>query len=242
MLNIRLEVKRTLIPFSLLGALVLLITANLYAEDGVGTLAAEATIYENQTGNNGGGDSDVCVGNLATTGATRRAFIRWNLPAIPSGSVITRVQLVITQVDVRTMGDGPLTATLELRRVTQGWTEGTGSGSGNGPCGGGSNVAGVDWSNAPAVNASVSATEALPSTENQVITMDTDVGTDDDILISDLQFWVDNPADIFGWRLEVSEEATADNARRITPGTLTVSWTEPVDPDLIFANGFETTP
>jgi len=242
LLNIQIEAKRTLIFFSLLGALFLSITSKTYAEDGVGTLAAEATIYENQTGNNGGGDSDVCVGNLASTGTTRRAFIRWNLPAIPSGSEITRVQLVVTQVNVRTMGDGPLAATLELRRVTQDWTEGTGSGSGSGPCGGGSIVAGVDWSNAPAVNASVSATETLPATEDEVITLDTDVGTDDDILISDLQFWVDNSADIFGWRLEVSEEATADNARRITPGTLTISWTEPIDMELIFDDGFETAP
>ncbi len=55
MLNIRLDENRTLIHFSLLGTLILLFTADLYAEDGVGTVAAEATIYEDETSSNGGG-------------------------------------------------------------------------------------------------------------------------------------------------------------------------------------------
>jgi hypothetical protein len=242
MLPVRIYEKRTLVSFAWHGALLLVFTAGLYAEEGAGTLAAEATVYENDADDNGGGYTNVCIGNHETTDTTRRAFIRWNLPAIPAGSVITRVQLVLTQVRVRGMGAGsPKTATLQLRRVTQAWTEGSGRGIGiTASCGGGIDVEGVNWSNAPTVDAAVSATEALPSSRNTAITVDTDVGTDDDALIDDLQFWLDNPESIFGWRLELTEEAITDNARRMTPGTLTVHWTGPVEPEVILSDGFET--
>ena len=195
-------------------------------QSGDATIAAEATIYENEADDNGGGYTRVCVGNHATTGTTRRAYVRYILPTIPAGSTVTRVRLTFTQVRVRSMGSGsPKTATLQLRRVTSSWTEGSG-GASNAACGGGTNVSGIDWTGAPSNSGADSGTEALPATNDVTITFDTDVGTNDDGLISDVQAWVDDDTSNHGWRLRISEESTVDNARLLSPGSLTVYWSE----------------
>ena len=192
---------------------------------GSGTITAEATIYEEAASTNGGGYSSVCVGNLSTN-RTRRGYVRYTLPAIPSGSTITRVVLTFRQERVRFRGTGPKTATLQLRRVLSAWTEGTGVAA-QAACGGGANVPGINWANAPSVSGLDSGAEALSTTNGTLATFDTDVGTDDDGLIVDVQSWVDG-ADIHGWRVVVAEENSSDNARLMTPGVLTVHWTPPV--------------
>lgn len=212
--------------------------ADLHAHNAPAVLAGEATVYENEADNNGGGDSQVCIGNIATT-ATRRAFVRYTLPAIAAGSTVYRVVWGILQDRVRDPdpGPGPLAATLQVRRVTAAWVEGTGSGGGLGPCGGGANVAGVDWATQPTVAAADSAAAALSADDAVSVVFDTNTGHDG--LLTDVQAWVDSGASNFGWRLAVVEEGTADNARALTPGTLTIHWTPP-DEDHLFADGFET--
>jgi hypothetical protein len=194
------------------------------AQSGVGSIAAEATIYEDAAGNNGGGFSSVCIGNHATT-ATRRGYVRYDLPSIPAGSVVTRVVLTFVQDRVRTQGIGsPKTATLELRRVAASWTEGTGAAS-LAACGAGANVSGIDWTGAPTVTGADSGVENLPTTSGVTISFDTDVGTNDDGLIGDVQTWVEGASND-GWRMRVAEESILDNARLMSPGSLTVYWTE----------------
>ena len=212
----------------------------LRAQSGDATISADATVYENQAGNNGGGDFEVCIGNAGANSTTRRAFVRYALPVVPAGAAIQRVVLSFLQDRVRSQG-GPRTATLELRRVTADWSEGTGSGSGTGPCGGGADVPGVDWASQPTVSGFLSASHALPTINLVVVTIDTDIGSGDDLLISDVQAWVDNGATNFGWRLSVLEEGTADNARVLEPMTLTIYWSAPPG-GFIFEDGFEPLP
>jgi hypothetical protein len=50
---------------------------------------------------------------------------------------------------------------------------------------------------------------------------------------------VDNPAGNFGWDYRVAEEVTLDNARLLSPGSITIHWTVP---PLDFEDGFETLP
>ncbi len=208
----------------------------LRAQSGDATIAADATVYENQPDNNSGLDSEVCIGNLSVTTSTRRAFVRYALPAIPAGATIERVVLNLLQDRVRRVGT-PLGATLELTRVTADWVEGAGSGPRGGPCAGGAAVPGVDWATQPAVAALPSGIFPLPTTDLFVVTFDTDIGTANDGLIADVQAWSDNGATNFGWRLAVQEEATINNARAIVPIGLTVHWSEAGD--IIFGNGFE---
>ena len=204
---------------------VLAVSQPVLAQSGVATVAAEASIFEDQPNDNGGSYSLYCIGNLDTD-ETRRAFVSFSLPAIPSGATITRVVYEFEQDRVRSQGAGPLTANIEMRRALQDWQEGSGV-QGNGPCGGGSQVAGVTWNSAPNVSGTVSATEFLPATNDTMITIDTDIGSDDDGLIDDVQAWVDSPGTNFGWEYRVAAEGTADNARRMAPGSMTIHWTEP---------------
>jgi hypothetical protein len=221
--------------------LLCLFCGGLQAQSGAAAIADEATVYEEETNNNGGAGSEVCIGNLATT-STRRAFVRYTLPAIPAGAIIERVVLELLQDRVRSKGTGtPKAATLVVRRVTADWVEGTGSGLGTGPCGGGENVAGVDWTSAPAVAAANSADAALSASDNVNIVIDSDTGSSDDGLINDVQAWADGDASNFGWRLAVAEEGTNDNSRVLLPGTLMIYWSVQAE-DLIFLNGFESLP
>jgi hypothetical protein len=196
------------------------------AESDVGSLAADATVYEDASGANGGGHSGVCVGNLFTTDSTRRSYVRYDLPSIPSGSTVTRVVLTLTQERVRTIGIGaPKAATLELRRVSSSWAEGSGTGA-QAACGGGADLPGIDWASAPGVSAVVSGVEDLPSTNGASISFDTSLGGDLG-LIHDVQAWVEDANSNHGWRFGVVEEATVDNARLLTPASLVVYWTPP---------------
>lgn len=206
------------------GIIFCLLALHVQAQSGVATVAAETSVYEDQPNDNGGSYSLYCIGNHATN-ATRRGYARFSLPAIPAGAVITRVVYNFTQNRVRTMGGGPRTANIEIRRVTESWVEGTGV-QGGGPCGGGSVVAGVTWNSRPGVSAALSATEFLPATNLTEISIDTDIGDDDDGLIADVQTWADNPGLNFGWAFRVTEEDVADNARRMQPGSITIHWTE----------------
>lgn len=202
------------------------------AQSGVATVNADATIYEDEPTENAGLDAEYCIGNLSATGDTRRAFIRFTLPGIPPGSLITRVEYDFTQNRVRQSCGANCEATFIMRRVTENWAEGNGSGPGSGPCGGGADVAGVNWNSQPAVGG-VSASEALPGSNNTPINIDTDIGTNDDGLITDVQGWVDGTFSNFGWRLQVSEEGSINNARAMSPGSMTIHWTVPQNPSVM---------
>jgi hypothetical protein len=225
--------------FRLLRLLVLLPfllnPTSLQAHEGQAVLAGEATVYEDQADENGGGDSQVCVGNEATT-ATRRAFVRYTLPEIEAGSTIYRVVWSVFQDQVHSQGGGPLAATLQVRRVTAGWVEGTGGGGVEGPCAGGDVVAGVDWTSQPAVAATDSATAPLLADNEVNYVIDSANGNEG--LIGDVQAWLDIGASNFGWRLALEEEGTADNARALVPGTLVIYWNIPPE-QIVFADGFE---
>lgn len=222
----------------LLGAVGLagvLFHAPAWAQSGVATAAAEATIYENPATQNAGSYDTICVGNLDGFVITRRAFVRFDLPAIPPGAVVTRVVYQFNQVRVRHMGVGaPKTATLELRRVTETWEEGAGMRL-IAPCGGGDEVPGVTWATAPAVQAGTSATVPL-SSSGGTFSIDTDSGTANDGLIADVQAWVNNPAGNFGWEYRLADEDELDNTRLLEPGSFTVYWIIPLE----FGDGFES--
>lgn len=217
----------------------LLCSPGLHAQvmSDVATLAQEATIYEDLPTSNGGGYGLVCAGNLDSAGSTRRSFARYDLPDIPAGSTITRVQMSLRQVRVRGMGSGsPKSATLEVRQVNGSWEEGTGSPR-TAACGGGGGGGGVSWDSAPAVKANSGADVDMNNGNSQAFAIDTDVGAADDGLIADVQAWVDG-AENNGWRFRVSEEGTIDNARLIELLDITIDWTEPAaEPDFLINAG-----
>ncbi len=210
-------------------------TAFAQAGSGTGTIAAEATVFQDEPGNNGGSYADVCVGNLGSSASTRRGLLRFDLPAIPAGSTVTEVSLSMRQDRVRDMGTGPKMATVELRRVTSDWTEGSG-GSNRRACGGGTAVSGADWDSQPAVQAPPSASANLPNNGNFGFVFDSAV--DAPGLVDDVQAWVDGEANN-GWMISVANENDLDTARLLDIGTLTVSWdTASTTPDFSLNAGF----
>jgi uncharacterized repeat protein (TIGR01451 family) len=217
------KVKFSRLALQALPAIGLIFAAGVHAQSGVATADAETSIFQDQPNDNAGSYFLFCIGNFETD-ETRRGLARFTLPAIPADAVITRVDYELVQDRVRNMDGGPRTANIEMRRIMQDWQEGSGV-QGGGPCGGGSEVPGVRWNTAPNVSATISATEFLPSTNNTPITIDTDIGDDDDGLIDDVQAWVDDPASNFGWEYRVTEENITHNARRMQPGSMTIHWT-----------------
>jgi hypothetical protein len=198
----------------------------LFGATGNATLAADATIFADNPTVNGGAYNEFCVGNQGTTTTTRRGFVRFTLPAIPAGATITRVQLSVTQDNVRRQG-GPLTATLLVHRALASWVEGSG-GMATRSCGGGSaDATGVNWNNQPSVALSPSASIDLPVNEPVTLTADTGVGVSSAGLLADVQGWVDGTFTNAGWRLSLSEEGTLNNARANFAGPLVISWTVP---------------
>lgn len=218
----------------------------------IGTIAAESTIYEDATGDNGGGYNNVCVGNQATLGTTRNAYIRFDLPSMPAGAILSRVQLNLLQESVRSTpgSDNGKAATLQLHLVTSSWAEGAGGEGDVNPCAGGEDVIGIDWAGAPGNEPSPSATEPLPATINSVppppptfITIDTDSDTNDDQLINDILAWYADPGSNHGWKLSVEEET--DNARILNPISLSMTWTDPrmiIEGNGTTINNGDTTP
>ena len=196
----------------------------------------QATVYRENPGNNGGGFISFCAGNHATAEATRRGYVRYEMPATGGGyATVTRIRINMTQERVRSQGDGaPKPATLQVRRVTQSWVEGNGTG-GNAACGGGSDVDGVDWNSRPATADTVSATYDLPAAA-EVFAIDTNDGDENDRLLADYQAWM-NGASNDGWEFSIVEEGEANNARLITPDAVRVEWTEGDPPEFVINPG-----
>jgi len=210
----------------------------VFAQSGIADVIDAATVYEDEPGDNGGIYGEICIGNLSGTGDTRRAFVRFELPPIPDGSIVTRVQYELIQIRPRGgCASCPKTAELLMRRALSDWEEGLG-GQSNAACGGGSASSGVTWNTRPTVETTNSAIQFLPAASGVTITIDTDIGDDDDGLIEDVQAWVDNPETNYGWEYRVSDEGTVDNARLINPTSMTIYWAPA--PPFEFSDGFES--
>ena len=212
------------------------ITVAAQDQSAAASLVDEATIFRDTQSANGGGYNKICIGNLETVSTSRRGLLRYQLPAIPEGATVTRVTLSMLQEKVRFMGAGaPKAATLNIKKAMETWAEGSG-GSNREACGGGTAGAGVTWGTRPATAETASGSAGLLSSNNLQVTLDTDIGDENDGLIADVQAWVDGAANE-GWELSVAEESDANNARLIQPGQLTVYWTEDQAPEFIINPG-----
>jgi len=210
------------------------VNAQAQVMSGEAVVNAEATIFQDQAMENSGGDAMVCIGNLDSTGSTRRGYVRYDLPDIPAGATVTRVVMEAAQPRVRSQG-GPKAATLQVHRVTQAWEEGGGSATQSGPCAGGQAVPGLNWNNAPSNRNAASASGAWNDQRNDTTTMDTDEGSANDGLINDVQAWVDGE-DNNGWRLSVAAENVTDNARGVRVPTVTIYWEEQAQEPIFVIN------
>ncbi|MEM7054722.1 MAG: DNRLRE domain-containing protein, partial [Pseudomonadota bacterium] len=177
------------------------------------------TLYERDAGDlsNGAGSSLF----FGQTGANanfvlRRALLRFDLSSIPPGSVIEQVELTIN-VDLVPQNATGFEAT--LHRVQNAWGEGSSVAPGPGGGGGAATAGDATWLHTFFDNqfwmtpggdfmAQPSASTALNNAVGS-FTFASSPG-----LIGDVQAWVNQPDQNFGWII-LGEENTPENARRI---------------------------
>jgi hypothetical protein len=183
---------------------------------------ADTTLIQLAPGNNLGGAAYFNAGASGNGGYLSRALIRYDLSSIPAGSVITSVSLTFDVI--RQSQSGSQNSFFSLRRVFQSWGEGEqiaedgsqlGLGSPAAPgeatwdsrfAGGGvwsqpGGAAGVDYSATP------SSTALSAPTGEQMYFGPTPA------LMADVQSWIGQPGNNFGWMLMTESEGLERTAR-----------------------------
>lgn len=147
-------------------------------------------------------------------GGIRRGLLRFDLGSIPPGSTVTSATLQLMVVKVP--ANGPVNSTFDLLRLLAGWKEGTKAGSGGAPATAGettwnARIMGTAAWTAPGAKsnaaATASASTAVGSADNAKYSW-TGAG-----LVADVQLWVNEPAQNFGWLLTSRAEASARSVR-----------------------------
>jgi hypothetical protein len=170
------------------------------------------------TYNFGGGRTFTAGGR--PLGGTSRALLLFDLTPLPADAIIVSASLRVTVVDIPTPS---VNSVFDLHRLTASWGEGNGSDRGGSPAGANEatwmnrfGTSGMPWTIPggdflPTVSASVlvrgfdsSTTYTFDSTPN---------------LVADLQGWLSDPADNFGWLLESESESIPRTIRRFAART-----------------------
>ena len=160
------------------------------------------TIAEELPNNSSGACDSIFAGNT-DNGFARRALMRFDVgEQIPPDSIINSVTLTLTV----TRGGNNADSTMNLHPINAAWVEGT---EGCGVRGGGQgepSTGGVTWNTQPSINVSSSGSAPV-SGANPVVWNSTAA------MVADLQGWLDNPGNNFGWMVK-GDEASPTNARR----------------------------
>lgn len=169
--------------------------------------AAQSTTLYSESGNSNGQGTSMFAGRT-NAGSVRRSLARFDVAgALPAGATITSVSLQLTLSNVPNPAG---TAAIGLHVLNGEWGEGASTGTGNG----GPATVGdatwtkrvfntIDWTTpggdfAPAASAST----AVVGAKDSAVTWSSSQ------LTVDVQSWLDNPAQNFGWALVNANEAT----------------------------------
>ncbi len=173
---------------------------------------ADATLYQNGTGNvaNGGGDY-FFVGTNSQLIA-RRTLISFDVAAaVPSGSVITGVTMTL---NLSSANAAPVS--IDLRRVLASWSEGTSDPAGSEGQGIASAAGDATWVHRNFNSVSWAAQGGDFSAAASATTSVGDLGLyawSGAGMVADVQGWLDAPGGNFGWAL-FGGEGTASTAKR----------------------------
>lgn len=174
---------------------------------------ADTTLFQVAPGNNMGGHAHVAIGTTSVGGAARGMF-RFDLSAIPTNATVEMVTLTfdlppLPRVDA---GGSPYA----IHRVLKAWGEGGKSGNQGAPAATGEATWNHSafpraWQQAGAGGdyvAEASGTEVLGPAPG-IYMVGSTTG-----LVSDVQFWVANQVENFGWLVKVVDESVTLTARR----------------------------
>lgn len=212
------------------------------------------TLYESPTGGLSSGEGVWVYTGVTAQGSIRRTLVQFDLGAIPAGATITGANFrLYMSRDAATVGsvDSP-----ELHRMLRNWGEGaspTGSGGVGGGGGGSPAEAGdATWLHSfydpanPNANLWTNPGGDFVANASAATSVGSLTGPDafynwsNTLMAADVQNWVDNPANNFGWVLLSGSEGSDRNARRFDsressdPATrplLTISYTVAAIPE-----------
>lgn len=205
--------SRSLSTAALLG----LFAAGLSAQTSVSIpCAADNTVYFDVLGGTSNGSGSTFIVGRNGVGTATRGLLRFDVAAVvPAGASIVSAQLTIEAQQSQYAS----TLNLGVHRVLQAW----GEGGSVAPSGGGFGTAAqagdatwlhsmfptTFWTNPGGDFAPASF--VLPTPPNGIASSVPGPET-----VGDVQFWLDNPAQNFGWLLLSNESLTAPTARRFT--------------------------
>jgi spore coat protein A len=207
------------------------VTSDSFATIADITASSDTTIYQgpvpndddgNAENNSCGGGSGIIAGktDLDKHGGSfaRRALLKFDISAIPPGSEIKSVELIM---NAEATGDRD-PRDMSLHPVTQDWGEGVqncDADQGQGVEAAAGDATWLDamfqqtpWGTPGGDIGPASATETIPTRGISTWT-DTTVG---DGLVADVQNWLDNPAGNFGWIVKGTDETLANTTRRFS--------------------------
>jgi len=202
------------------------------------TVAADTFINSGRPNNNAGATGWFSVGRDGI-GGVRRGLFRFDLSSIPTGSAINsaQVQLTVTRVP----GRSPADSTFDLFRLQADWNEGNKGGNNGAVASTGEATwnermrSTASWITPGAMDDAVaisSASAFVDDTRNASYTW-SGAG-----LVEDVQFWVDNPSQNFGWLMRSRAENSSRSVRGFAArqsgantGTLVVNYTPPPPPN-----------
>lgn len=179
------------------------------------SVVADTFINSGLPTNSAGGSTSFDAGTDGGGGA-RRGLLRFDLSGLPSGSIVTSAVVQLTVTKVPGNGIGSVDSTFDLRRLTAAWGEGTNGGNSGALAKPGdatwtARVLGTaNWTVAGALSdaaATASASTPVGSTFNAAYQW-SGAG-----LVSDVQLWVGNSSQNFGWLLQSQDEATVRTVR-----------------------------
>ena len=174
------------------------------------TPVADTTLFEVNPDNNLGASS--LVAGTLRIGTRARALLQFGFDTLPPGAIVTSAMLNLTVVTVPPL---PVDSSFDLHRVLQPWGEGSKSGLRGTPADPGE----ATW-NARFFPSDLWGTPgaAAPDDFSFVVSTTTPVSRHGAYsfsnLVSDVQFWVDQPGRNFGWILLSQTEETPYTARR----------------------------
>lgn len=186
------------------------------------------TIYQNVPNNSDGQGPDLYVGAIGTMsgfpGSPRRGLLQFDLSSIPPGSTVTSVTLTLklTLSAAGTSGTTPIS----LHQVLSSWGEGASYASAAGGLGVPASPGDATWNYRfysttawktpggdfdPAVSQTANVGQVADGSTSTVQWFGSGIGGD--VMIADVQEWVNTPGTNFGWIL-TGDEAGINNARR----------------------------
>lgn len=180
---------------------------------------ADTCLIETAPDNNMGGATYFNAGSNMH-GSRNRGLIQFDVSQIPSGSIITSAVISVSVVGTPT--DGPTASVFEFHRMLRSWGEGSElplDGAGRGAAATTNEATWNDrfaFANAPWLNpggepdvdfSSDITTATTISDENYYSFPESQTATD-------VQFWLDNPGQNFGWMMKTEDESVTSSARR----------------------------